>query len=363
MFSSLERGQAGPPIPKCHYSVYRAPEIQYNDAGLFVRGASLFGVLTLIKRVAITGISGYLGLELARSLELDPGVEYILGLDVKAPSETFSKLTFIQHDITKPFASLFLEHWVDAAVHLACSSHWDERERAARVNLQGTSELLEACHRSGVLKLLFVSCSSVYAQEGLGDDVVDESGHLASPNGSEPVKTDKVDQEARCRAFVQAHPEMKLTIARIAPLFGPRADHPLARRLRRRPLLLSRHMGAIQACHVSDAARALHQLLSADVTGVFNVGPNDAIEADALVDILGRRLHRVSPGLLNVLEAAARRSGFRGWSPVPPGDWGHSFPGCRISSLRLQDVLKFTFRHSSRQTLMEFGDWARRGNS
>jgi len=59
-----------------------------------------------MKNVAITGIGGYLGGLLLDRLEQEDEVERIIGLDIKEPGVTSSKLKFYQQDVRKPFADI-----------------------------------------------------------------------------------------------------------------------------------------------------------------------------------------------------------------------------------------------------------------
>ena len=48
----------------------------------------------LVKSVAITGISGYLGTQMLKVLDQDKGVETVVGIDIKPPSYSSAKLRF-----------------------------------------------------------------------------------------------------------------------------------------------------------------------------------------------------------------------------------------------------------------------------
>ena len=48
-----------------------------------------------MKSVAITGISGYLGTEILKLLDQDRGVEAIVGIDIRPPNYSTSKLKFV----------------------------------------------------------------------------------------------------------------------------------------------------------------------------------------------------------------------------------------------------------------------------
>jgi UDP-glucose 4-epimerase len=308
----------------------------------------------LKRRVAITGISGYLGFHLARALALDPDIEFILGLDLQPPPTSLPRLTFIRHDITAPFGSWFLEHWIDTAVHLAFYPPARDRARAREVNLSGTDQLLEACHRAGVLQVVLVSCASVYGRPAEMADAVTEDAPLRGDVSRYGDGEDKLEQEARCLAFERDHPEARLIRVRPVAVLGPGATHPVARALTRSPLVIPRRMGAIQVCHVEDAVRALHALVTSEARGAFNLGPDDAVHPDDLTRTLNRRPIRVPR---RALHALARLGTARGW-PIPaelaPEALASIERPSRVSSRRLQREFDFRFRYSSRRTLELF---------
>jgi nucleoside-diphosphate-sugar epimerase len=71
-----------------------------------------------MKRIAITGISGYIGGRLLSRLEGMEEVEKIVGMDVKSPKDSTPKLKFYCQDISKPLSDIFIENGVDSATHL-----------------------------------------------------------------------------------------------------------------------------------------------------------------------------------------------------------------------------------------------------
>ena len=69
-----------------------------------------------MKSVAITGISGYIGNRLLSQLEKMEAVERIIGIDIRLPRESLSKLQFYCQDILKPLDDIFAENEVDSVV-------------------------------------------------------------------------------------------------------------------------------------------------------------------------------------------------------------------------------------------------------
>ena len=84
------------------------------------------------RRVAITGISSHWGIELARRLERDPGIEYIAGIDSRPPPVELARTDYIEADLRSAVLSRLLPGTeVDTVVH--CGILWyPEPGRPAR---------------------------------------------------------------------------------------------------------------------------------------------------------------------------------------------------------------------------------------
>ncbi|MBK5116543.1 MAG: NAD-dependent epimerase/dehydratase family protein, partial [Thermoleophilia bacterium] len=75
------------------------------------------------RRIAIAGIAGHWGTELARRLARDPAVEQIFGLDTRAPEADLERTEMIEVDIRSPVLSRLLPSTgVDTVVH--CGILW-----------------------------------------------------------------------------------------------------------------------------------------------------------------------------------------------------------------------------------------------
>src|SRR5262249_19901498 len=115
------------------------------------------------KVVAVTGISGLIGRELAFQLEADDEVEKVVGIGVAPFDVPSDKFVFVQRSVTEPFADVFEEHKVEAAVHLAFALNpMHDRATEERVNIEGSKGFLDACSKAKVRMVLVVSSASAY---------------------------------------------------------------------------------------------------------------------------------------------------------------------------------------------------------
>lgn len=242
-----------------------------------------------MQRVAIAGISGYLGFKLAQALEHDPAVSLVLGLDRRSPPASLSKLLFVQHDARTPFDGLLLEHWIDTLVYLVpaqpplepvldtlnLSAQAAGGDAGLEVGPSGITAAVhpveQAIHRCGLHRVLLLSCAGVH-----------EQAYELAPE------------------FLEEHPEVKVVQISLAPVLSLDSPHPGARALVR---ALSRntaaargdsaheesHLGKsgwiplpglvqdLRFCHEQDAVEAMRTLLKEEVNGWVEVKPEDGV--------------------------------------------------------------------------------------
>ncbi len=118
-----------------------------------------------MKTVLVTGATGFLGKYVVEEL-----VEY--GYQVRAfgrnskvgQSLENSSVSFFQGDLTKADDVLEACKGMDLVVHAgALSTVWGPWEDFFQANVLGTKYVLEACHQTGIQRLVYVSSPSIYA--------------------------------------------------------------------------------------------------------------------------------------------------------------------------------------------------------
>ena len=113
--------------------------------------------------VAITGCSGYLGNKIIQNLELADDVEKIIGLDIKPPRNTTSKLKFVTQDILEPYDNVLAENKVDGAIHLAFAVGPTQNiEAARRLDIDGAKIFMDSCKKASVKRVLYPSSLTAY---------------------------------------------------------------------------------------------------------------------------------------------------------------------------------------------------------
>lgn len=307
-----------------------------------------------MKRIAITGSSGYLGSLLA-GFWVSEGIE-VLGLDIRPPSPGFAG-RFRQIDIADPgIRGVIREFEPDTIVHGAfIVQPIRDGKEMERVNIDGSRNLLEALESNPPERLLLLSSATAYGAFPDNPVPLSEEAPLRA-RMSFPYAAQKVKVESMFSAFARSHPEVAVSILRPAIISGPGMENYLKRFLFGMRFLvnLDGFDQPLQFVHEEDMVGAVHRVLAADGRGVFNVGPEDSILVSEIARPSGR-------WVIPVPLWFARAVYQLGWTlrlpypESPPGflDFGR-YPWI-VDSRRLREELGFSFRYSSREALGSVG--------
>jgi UDP-glucose 4-epimerase len=267
--------------------------------------------------VLVTGVSRYLGAQVAARLAADPRIGKVIGLDDREPSGDLATVLadtvqFVAADIrTAEPAKIILDNRVEAVVHMAIASVADQHAggRAAMKehNVIGTMQLLAACQQSGdVRKIVFRSSTAAYGASFRDPAVFTEDTEpRAVPRGG--FARDVLDIEDYVRGFRRRRPDVAATVLRFAPFIGRRANTSLTRYFANPvvPTVFGRDP-RLQFIHVDDALEILHRSVVEDHSGTFNVAGAGVIALSQAVRRAGRvAIPILEPGM-SVLAGVAR---------------------------------------------------------
>ncbi len=208
---------------------------------------------------------------------------------------------------------------VDGVVHLAglagVRPSFKDPARYARVNVEGTANVVELARAQGVRNLVFASSSSVYgnatplpARED-APAIEPESPYAASKRGAELMAS----------ILMKASPEIACTALRFFTVYGPRQRPEMAITLWARAVLEGRTItvfgdGSMRRdfTHVDDIVRGVLAVADSAPKGyrAYNLGSGAPIDLAGLVAALG---------------VAAGRAPLVAHGPVPRGDVDATF--------------------------------------
>lgn len=190
--------------------------------------------------ILITGAAGFIGSHLAEKL-LDEGYR-IVGLDnfdhlyspqikknnIKIAKQN-SRYTFIQGNVlnTKILKKIFLNNHFDFIIHLAAKvgvrPSLKQPAEYAKVNINGTLNLLEQARLHKIKNFIFASSSSVYgANTKVPFSEKDITDHPLSPYGAS-----KKAGELLCYAYHQLY-KLNIAVLRFFTVYGPRQRSDMA---------------------------------------------------------------------------------------------------------------------------------------
>lgn len=287
------------------------------------------------------------------ALDDAPGIRRVIGIDVVDPGAASRHLEFYRLDVQAPELADVL-HGADAVVHLAAETDPRDQDRARGVNVGGTANVLRAAAAAGVGTIVFVSTAMVYGAHPDNDFPLTERSPVRPVQGV-AASDQKADAEELVRDFAAAHPQVRVAILRLAPVMGPNVAGAWARFIES-PLLYSvdGYGAPFQPLHEADAVAALRHVLERGLAGVYNVAPDDHIEADELTAMLGERRFAVARVALPADAARTRleRSWRLGTSLLPPGSLPFLMYPWVLSGAEFRDT-GFTPQRSARDALAE----------
>lgn len=267
-------------------------------------------------RVAITGISGFVGQAMLERLEECERVERVVGIDLKGLSYPAKKLKHYRMDIRDPrLEGVFRENGVDTVVHLAFILNPPPSSSFQReVNVGGSENVLRAASRCGVRKFVFASSTTVYGAHPDNPEWLREGDPLR-PNIQ--YAREKSEVEERCQRLSN---RMMITILRLSTVVGPHIDNPVIAYV-----LAAKHGVAfkvgpfptipLQLVHEDDVVEAFYRATVEEHPGVFNVA-GDGVVDENYVRARRLKLLEVPVPVVKRLLDAGRRLGMHFWEPT-----------------------------------------------
>ena len=205
--------------------------------------------------VLVTGADRYLGGRLAARLTADDRVARVV--------------TAATDDLLQPagngrtgISELLADAQVCTVVHLAIgasASRTGSRAELKERNVIGTMQLLAACQRSPhVRRVVVKSAAAAYGASIRDPAIFTEDTELRAVPRGEYTK-DVLDAEGYVRGFSRRRPDVEVTVLRLAPLIGPKADTTMSRyfALPLVPTVLG-FDPRVQFLHIDDAVDVLH---------------------------------------------------------------------------------------------------------
>jgi len=311
-------------------------------------------------RVLVTGLSTYWGGRLAASLERDPEVEVIVGVDSEEPRRELERTEYVkvgtQHALLRRIVQAArIDTVVDTRL-VVDSISCPPREAHER-NVIGTMNILAACGGpdSPVRRFVFKSSAHWYGCEQ--DDPAFFTEQMARPHPARtPIERDIVEAEAAVRDFAERNRETTVTILRFANGLGAglNTSHSRLFALPIIPTILG-FDPRYQFIHEDDIVGCLDFAVRRELPGVYNGAADGVLVLSEVIDLLGRQNAPVLPPWgTSAAAMALRRLGLR----IPTEMLNQMRFGRGLDNRRLK-AAGYRYRYTTREAVIKLREHQR----
>ncbi|HEY8827210.1 MAG TPA: NAD-dependent epimerase/dehydratase family protein [Jatrophihabitantaceae bacterium] len=313
--------------------------------------------------VLITGVSRYLGGQLAAQLAADPSVDRVIGVDSALPGKAdllrLGRTEFVRADIRNPLiAKVIAQARVDTVVHAAAMGTMrgaaGGRAPTTELNLVGTMQLLAACQRSeSVARVVVKSTTAVYGS-GSRDPGIFTEDMAAVGQPRDGYARDAVDVEGYVRGFMRRRPDIVVSVLRFASLIGPTVESLLTRYLAMPVVPTSLGFDPrLQLLHESDGVEVLRLATMTDHAGVYNIAADGIVYLSQAVRRAGRVRLPVPASAISLVGGIVRNSGVIEFSAEQASFLNF---GRVVDTSRLRTEFGYPLRYSTEQALRSYLD-------
>ncbi|MBN1946885.1 MAG: NAD-dependent epimerase/dehydratase family protein [Bradymonadales bacterium] len=261
-------------------------------------------------KVAITGISGYLGQLLAARLDADSRVESIVGLDIAEPAFRSPKVAFCRADLLRADLGKLLAG-TEVLYHLAFivsptrSYRYKELDR---INVDGSNRVFSAAVSAGVQKIIYTSSIAAYGAHPDNPPLIEERCPLR-PNQDWYYSRAKGRVERILDDLQKRRPELVIIRLRPSIFVGPSINNPLGKMLQDRLLVSTYRSTRLALCWDEDVVEALALALGHARSDLFNIAGDGSLTMEDIGELLDKRVVHLPPDVVRVGLALARRLG------------------------------------------------------
>ena len=273
-------------------------------------------------RVLVTGASGYLGRQTIARLA-DPAVqgrpECVVAHDIRAPAERLPGVVYEEMDIRDPrIGEALARHGIDTVVHLASivtPGKNSRRDFEYDVDVNGTRNLLQACVRHGVRRIVVSSSGAAYGYHA------DNPAWLTEDM---PVRGNEVFAYAHHKRLVEemlaeyrlSHPALEQVVLRIGTILGATVHNQITD-LFEKPRLLAIRGSDSPFVFIwdQDVVGIILRAVSGGPPGIYNVAGDGALTIHEIAQRLGKPTLALPAWLLQAALAMLKPLGFTQYGP------------------------------------------------
>jgi UDP-glucose 4-epimerase len=240
----------------------------------------------------ITGISGYLGGRIMEALSKKPGVDKVIGVDLREPAIKPPFLEFHKMDVRdERIRDIAVKGKVDILIHLAfVLDPLFNLARMHSIDVWGTDNVLRAAAAARVKQMFVTSSTSAYGALPDNPEPLTEDSPLRAPKHYQ-YAYDKAMIDHRCQRFMGDHPDIRFTMVRPCIVLGPNVDNYISRTLLNTfPAYIGGQDPAVQFVHEDDVAAACMTCMDAKAHGIYNIVGEGVMKLSEIWEMKGGKL-------------------------------------------------------------------------
>ena len=254
-----------------------------------------------IKKVLVTGSSGYLGSQTVAALAGRADLA-VIALDVREPATRLPGVTYEVADIRAPEVdAIVARNHPEVVVHLASIVTPGKNSNRAfeyDVDVNGTRNLLQACVAHGVRRLIVSSSGAAYGYHADNPEWLTES---------DPVRGNEVFAYSCHKRLVEemlaeyraSHPDLEQLIFRIGTILGPMVRNQITDLFEKPKILaIAGSDSPFVFIHDQDVVGAIQHGIDSKNVGIFNVAGDGKLTIFEIAERMGKTCRVLPAGLL-----------------------------------------------------------------
>ena len=251
--------------------------------------------------VLVTGSSGYLGSQVVAALAARGDVSTV-ALDVREPAQRLPGVSYEIGDIRAPEVdAIVARHRPRVVIHLASivtPGKRSDREFEYSVDVGGSRNILEACVRHGVRRIVVSSSGAAYGYHADNPEWLTET---------DPVRGNQTFAYAWHKRLVEEmladyrvrQPQLEQVVFRIGTILGATVRNQITDLFEKPRLIAIRGADSpFVFIHDQDVVGAILHAVDAPVTGIFNVAGDGKLTIFEIAQRLGKRCVVIPASLL-----------------------------------------------------------------
>lgn len=256
-------------------------------------------------KLAITGVSGYIGRLFAERVVKERVAERVVGIDLAPVSLPDSAVHCVQRDVRDPLLARDLAG-SDTVVHFAfVVETLRDRPLMYDVNVNGTRNVLRACEESGVRTLIVASSIAAYGVQP--DHVISEATPCLGDRRSFYAHTKRLVED-ELDVFAARNPGVRLVRVRPSVVLGPRCNTWALGAMAELGRFDTRQGMRLPVVHEDDVVEVFFRALTRPVSGTLLCAHRESLSMREVAPLVGRK-PRVLPArwLLSLSDFAFSR--------------------------------------------------------